>query len=295
MTAQTGRTGNVLRKGASELCNRAWWVFLIGGVASVVFGILALVNPGLPCWCWRCSSPRGCLSMAPQHLGRARQSRQGWLVGHPLLGIAGVLAGGYALLNPPVSMIVFVYVVAFIAMFIGCHVPVPRMEVPRANSQRMDSLPERCAVRAVRAARSCLIRCRRAVGGLSHCRLGAPDRCVANLVRIPGAQAPGPHRGRRCVMKCTLRVAAFLQALVFVFGSGAAGANTWPQEVTADEGTIIEYQPQPESLNGNVLKGRAAMSIELKDGSDPVSGHFLVRRKIETERRAGPPSSGISR
>ena len=88
-------------------------------------------------------------------------------------------------------------------------------------------------------------------------------------------------------MKCASRVAVFLQPLVFVFGSGAAGAITWPQEVTADEGTIVVYQPQPESLNGNVLKGRAAMSIELKDGSDPVFGTFWFDSKIETDKEGG--------
>ena len=40
-----------------------------------------------------------------------------------------------------------------------------------------------------------------------------------------------------------------------------AAAVDWPQEVTADEGTIVVYQPQPESLNGNTLAGRAAMSL----------------------------------
>ena len=36
-----------------------------------------------------------------------------------LLGAAGVLIGGYALLVPPVSMLALIYVVAFIAMFNG--------------------------------------------------------------------------------------------------------------------------------------------------------------------------------
>lgn len=68
-------------------------------------------------------------------------------------------------------------------------------------------------------------------------------------------------------------------ATVFLLGAGSAAAVTWPQEVTADEGTIVVYQPQPESLNGNVLKGRAAMSIELKDGSTPQTMRASLRRR----------------
>jgi uncharacterized membrane protein HdeD (DUF308 family) len=43
-------TGEVLRAvgaDASALCRRTWWVFLIGGIASVVFGVLAFARPGL--------------------------------------------------------------------------------------------------------------------------------------------------------------------------------------------------------------------------------------------------------
>ena len=32
---------------ARALCKRAWWVFLIGGIALLVFGILAFVNPAV--------------------------------------------------------------------------------------------------------------------------------------------------------------------------------------------------------------------------------------------------------
>ena len=33
--------------GVAELCSRSWWVFLIGGIASVIFGVLAFTNPGI--------------------------------------------------------------------------------------------------------------------------------------------------------------------------------------------------------------------------------------------------------
>jgi uncharacterized membrane protein HdeD (DUF308 family) len=120
MIEQVGKAGAVLRKGASDLCNRAWWVFLIGGIASVVFGILAFVNPGAAWLVLSMFFAAWVLVDGAVNIWGALSNRDkdGWWA-ILLLGVAGVLAGGYALLNPPVSMMVFVYVVAFIAMFIG--------------------------------------------------------------------------------------------------------------------------------------------------------------------------------
>ncbi len=67
----------------------------------------------------------------------------------------------------------------------------------------------------------------------------------------------------------------------------AAWAIDWPQEITADEGTIVVYQPQPERLEGNVLSARAAMAIELKDSSDPIFGVFWFDSTIDTEKEGG--------
>lgn len=65
--------------------------------------------------------------------------------------------------------------------------------------------------------------------------------------------------------------------------SAVASAVDWPQEVTADEGTIVVYQPQPESLNGNTLAGRAAMSLELKGADEPIFRAFWSEAKITTD------------
>ena len=75
-------------------------------------------------------------------------------------------------------------------------------------------------------------------------------------------------------------------ALAVLVGN-AALALDWPQEVTAKEGKIVVYQPQPEALEGNTLKGRAAMSLELNDGSDPIFGTFWFEAKLDTDRDAG--------
>jgi len=68
--------------------------------------------------------------------------------------------------------------------------------------------------------------------------------------------------------------------------SATLEAREWPQEVAAEEGTIVVYQPQPESLKGNVLSSRAAVSLELKGKSDPLFGAMWFDARIDTDHDA---------
>lgn len=61
-------------------------------------------------------------------------------------------------------------------------------------------------------------------------------------------------------------------------------AVDWPQEMQIEQGKIIIYQPQPEKLQGNVLTGRSAMSLELKKLDEPIFGVFWFRAQIDTDR-----------
>lgn len=80
----------------------------------------------------------------------------------------------------------------------------------------------------------------------------------------------------------------FIFPIFFLLFPTVVLAIEWPQQVEADEATIIVYQPQPESLDGNVLKGRAAMSLELKDKEqEPIFGAFWYEARIDTDRDAG--------
>ncbi|MCL1050046.1 carbohydrate-binding family V/XII [Shewanella abyssi] len=74
----------------------------------------------------------------------------------------------------------------------------------------------------------------------------------------------------------------FAVMMVLLLGQAHANAIEWPQEVTEKEGTIVVYQPQPESLSGNILQGRAAMSLELIDRDDPIFGAFWFSARIDT-------------
>jgi len=111
---------DVLASGASRLCRRAWWVFLIGGIASVAFGVLAFVNPGLALLVLAMVFAAFILVDGAANIWGALQNRgrEGW-VAVLIFGALGVLVGAYALTVPPVSMLALIYVIAFFALTTG--------------------------------------------------------------------------------------------------------------------------------------------------------------------------------
>jgi len=58
----------------------------------------------------------------------------------------------------------------------------------------------------------------------------------------------------------------------------------WPQEIEADGVTIVVYQPQPESLEGNMIRGRAAISLEVDGKEEPIFGAMWFAARIETDQ-----------
>lgn len=78
-------------------------------------------------------------------------------------------------------------------------------------------------------------------------------------------------------------ISSCLFLLVIGFWSQIVLAVDWPQEVTVPEGTITVYQPQPESLAGNTLQGRAAMSFSTRSGKEPIFGAFWFVAHIDTD------------
>ena len=85
----------------------------------------------------------------------------------------------------------------------------------------------------------------------------------------------------RLFLQCCLAIIAFS------FHVCANAAISWPQEVIADEGKIIVYQPQPEKLQGNQLFGRSAMSLEIEDRAEPIFGAFWFKATIDTDQDNG--------
>ncbi|MEM1112281.1 MAG: carbohydrate-binding family V/XII [Pseudomonadota bacterium] len=66
-----------------------------------------------------------------------------------------------------------------------------------------------------------------------------------------------------------------------------ASAIDWPQEVSAPEATIVVYQPQPETLSGNQLSSRAAISLEVDGQDEAIFGAMWFTARLDTDRDAG--------
>jgi hypothetical protein len=60
----------------------------------------------------------------------------------------------------------------------------------------------------------------------------------------------------------------------------------WPREIRAGTATILIYQPQPESFEGNTLSGRAAISVERSEGAELQFGAVWLTSRVETDRDA---------
>lgn len=105
---------------AQSLCRRTWWVFLVGGVAYVIFGVLAFINPGIALLVLAMFFAASVLVDGIFNIAGSIQNRDkdGWWI-MLLIGILGLVAGGFALLNPPISMMAFVFLVAFEAVLLG--------------------------------------------------------------------------------------------------------------------------------------------------------------------------------
>ena len=60
----------------------------------------------------------------------------------------------------------------------------------------------------------------------------------------------------------------------------------WPRELDVQGGTLVIYQPQPESLEGNVLTGRAAAQYD-RDEGDPIFGTLWFTSRVDADADAG--------
>ena len=132
-------SGGILSKlggDAQALCKRTWWVFLIGGIAAVVFGVLAFVNPGMALFVLAMFFAASVLVDGVFSIIGSVQNREkdGWWI-MLLIGILGLVVGGFALLNPPVSIMAFIYLVAFQAILLGVFLFMLGYKVRKATSR----------------------------------------------------------------------------------------------------------------------------------------------------------------
>ncbi|UBU11718.1 HdeD family acid-resistance protein [Nonomuraea gerenzanensis] len=99
--------------------SRSWWLLLVRGLAAVLFGVLALIWPGITLLvlviffgAYALVSGLFALFAGFRHGARSRT----WLI---VSGIIGILAGIVAFVWPGITSLALLYVVAFWAIFSG--------------------------------------------------------------------------------------------------------------------------------------------------------------------------------
>jgi uncharacterized membrane protein HdeD (DUF308 family) len=134
MDAAANRLG--ARDDAQVLCKRTWWVFQIGGIASVVFGVFAYLQPGIALLVLSMFFAASILVDGVMNaVGALRnQQKDGWWI-MLLIGVLGLLVGGYALFNPPLSMLAFIYLFAFEAIALGVFLVMLGYKVRQATTR----------------------------------------------------------------------------------------------------------------------------------------------------------------
>ena len=98
-----------------------WWAVALRGVVAILFGIIALVMPGVTILALTLLFAAymladGVLAIVAAIWAARHHERWGWLV---LEGVADLIAGAIALLMPIITVLVFIYVMAFWAIVSG--------------------------------------------------------------------------------------------------------------------------------------------------------------------------------
>jgi uncharacterized membrane protein HdeD (DUF308 family) len=121
---------------ARALCRRTWWSFLVGGIAMLGFGVLAFARPGTALLVLSMFFAASILVHGAFNFVGALRNRDkdGWWI-MLLIGLLGLAVGAVALLNPPVSMLAFVLLVAIQAIALGVFLLMLGYKLRRAISR----------------------------------------------------------------------------------------------------------------------------------------------------------------
>lgn len=100
---------------------RTWWMLAIAGVASILFGLVAMIWPGITLFIlvWLFGIYVLVYGFV-ELVGMFRAAGQGatWWT-HLLIGLFSIGAGSYILINPFVSSVALLFTIAFWAIVVG--------------------------------------------------------------------------------------------------------------------------------------------------------------------------------
>lgn len=81
----------------------------------------------------------------------------------------------------------------------------------------------------------------------------------------------------------SIRIAAVATALLSL-GPVNAQEQGWPRAIETPKGSIVIYQPQVDTFEGNELTSRAAVSVTPTGKTEPVFGVVWVNARVDTDR-----------
>lgn len=120
-----------------RIAKDVWWLLLIRGIFAVIFGIIALVWPGVTVWALVVVFGVYAIVDGIVEAVRSVQARKvvsGW-VWWLLAGLVSVAAGVVALVWPAATALVVLYVIGFWAILVGILEVVAAFQVRSAGGQ----------------------------------------------------------------------------------------------------------------------------------------------------------------
>lgn len=79
----------------------------------------------------------------------------------------------------------------------------------------------------------------------------------------------------------------FFLTIAFLAATPLFAQNAWPKNIsTSDGGKLTMYEPQPESLNSNLLTARAAVSVRKSENDEPLFGVIFFNATVQNSGRS---------
>src|ERR1700676_4439961 len=116
-----GRRSSMMHNIAAPIVQRNWWIMALRGLLAVIFGLIALLAPGIALLAFiyvfaAYALLDGIITVYTAIQERGSMSRWGWIL---FEGLLGILAGIVAFVYPGLTAVVLLYIVAIWAVVTG--------------------------------------------------------------------------------------------------------------------------------------------------------------------------------